>query len=236
MSSNRPVVGSVTTEGVALVYNQEGSKVGVTTGTKVANQNFAGIALFQMRHVRDTTTMPRIVTLDSTNVKATKTGIDVNLGVQPVPATYNIVKNNAVQGTIDTTTANGSTVSIDMAGATEDEIQATYESLLDATISFEFVPTVTQWKSMYGDVIAGDAPGVVWKDVGIVTQGDVYTTEWDTTADWSKANDVTKALAITAGGKITLADKTAKDITFIPNAFVISLPTSELCYLGITLA
>lgn len=93
--------------------------------------------------------------------------------------------------------------------------------------AFRFSPTAAQSQMLQGDVHPGGDSSYLLNSVGVILRGDVYTTEFDASADWS-ANT---ALKLSTTGLFT---NTGSGVT-VPNARVIARPTATTPFLGISL-
>lgn len=105
-------------------------------------------------------------------------------------------------------------------------------------VSYKYDLTVVQRRALFGDVQPGGYVGDTVGQIGVVTRGTVYTSEFDHAIDWTQASsaDGKHALAVAANGQVTLVDTTATpapDNTLI-NGYVVSLPTQDIPFLGIT--
>lgn len=94
---------------------------------------------------------------------------------------------------------------------------------------YRYVPTTVEARSLQGDTLPGGAADLVLNTVGVVVAGDVYTTEYDSTVDWTAANIVVK---LGANGLFTIGGSggTATGVR------VISPPTPDNPYLGLAVS
>lgn len=98
------------------------------------------------------------------------------------------------------------------------------------SISYRYAPTTLETVFMQGHVDAGGAASLNLGTVTTVVAGTIYTTEYDTTKDWS--NTEGKIIGCGANGRVTLG--TDGEIhTPIPNARVVSAPANGAAELGI---
>ena len=91
---------------------------------------------------------------------------------------------------------------------------------------YRYAPTLAQAQAIQGDVLPGGDSGVLLNLVGVITQGDVYTTEFDPSVNWAGS---TADLRLKAGGLFTLGGSGAAPA----NVRVISRPTSTSPFLGL---
>lgn len=147
------------------------------------------------------------------------TGV-VTLSVTPASAgdvgIYDLTTNAAVTGA----TVTGAQVSGLTAG---DQVQITYKYDL----------TVVQRRALFGDIQPGGYVGDTIGQIGVVTRGTVYTSEFDHSADYTKAG-TTAALQLVAGadGQVKLGTVGTNGAA-IPG-YIVSLPTQDVPFLGIT--
>ena len=98
------------------------------------------------------------------------------------------------------------------------------------SISYRYAPTTLETVFMQGHVQAGGAAAINLGTVTTVVAGTIYTTEYDTTKDWSDTEG--KVIGCGANGRVTLG--TDSEIhTPIPNARVVSAPANGAAELGI---
>jgi len=96
---------------------------------------------------------------------------------------------------------------------------------VDVTITYKFVMSALEQRGTYGDIQPGGYSGDQLGQVGLVTRGIVYTSQFDAAADWSAC----KAIETAAGGYITCDKGTGAAI----DGWVVELPSSDIPYLGI---
>lgn len=93
-------------------------------------------------------------------------------------------------------------------------------------VAFRYSPTVMQAMMLQGMVLPGGPAGAYLGQVGVVTRGDVFTSEFDTSANWSTAVGVTLEANGLFGAATTAANA-------IHGASIIALPSSSSAYLGL---
>lgn len=100
-----------------------------------------------------------------------------------------------------------------------------------ATIKFvyKFEPTVAQQVSMQGNVAPSGAAGALYDQTGLVKRGTIYTDQFDATVDWSKVATV----QFDDNGLLTGAATIEVGADVLPGAYVVSLPTTSVPFLGI---
>jgi hypothetical protein len=214
-SMEKPVAAgaTVTAEGQALVAVAGG---GVKPATGAAGEIFAGIAMAQQITPLALPKVERlIVAADNT----------VTLAGTPLASTLRVVRTDTgaalVAGTPGT-------------NATDYSISGTVVTVNSALVgktvevAYRFAPTTLQVKAIQGDIPPGGAAALLLNSVGVVIKGDVVTTEFDTTADWSTVSASTP-IKLAANGLFTIGGSGAT----VAGAYVTQLPSAESPFLGI---
>lgn len=203
-----------TAEGQALVRPNGAQSAGVMPATGVdANEVFVGFALAGTSALP----FPESFTNKVEEFLVPGTGI-VTLSLTPVSGQVFAFDETAGAG--DTSiTVTGKQVSGLTAGN-------------EVTITYKYAMSVVQERALFGDVQPGGYVGAYVGQIGVVTRGVIWTSEFDASKDWSKAGTVGNLLTIKANGQISLgaaADPTTK----IPGAYVVGIPGQDVPYLGI---
>lgn len=213
--------GTIAAEGAFLISQQANGVEGVTQSTGASTDVFAGIAIFERT---PPTELPRNETLNSGS------GTTITLARTPVGGTSAIRVYDLNTSTVltagsgaDKYALSGAVITLD-AGNVGHNIQVVYR----------YAPTVAEAISLFGYCRqAGGIPTADFYDVvGVASQGDFWTTEFDPTVDWSAANLV---LRLGANGRVTVGGSGP----IIPG-YVISAPTNGtempgLSFIGISL-
>lgn len=220
----RPVAtgATVTQEGSALVYNSVGG--GVQPSTGVAGEIFAGVSFSQQMTPMQ---FPQYDALTATSPTASGTLPTLTTGNLPIAGTIRVVDvttaTTYAAGT-PATTANtysisGNTVTVPAAAAGH-----------NFTVSYRFAPTTAQVLTVQGNIPPGGSSGLLLNSTGVVLQGDVATTEYDTSVDWTS---VTRANPITLGanGLFTIGGSG----TPLTSAYVTLIPASGTTQYGASL-
>lgn len=93
------------------------------------------------------------------------------------------------------------------------------------TCTFRYSPSALELKFMYPDADVNINPAFeVIGSIGVITEGAVYTDQFDASVDWSTAT----ALKMGAGGLVNAAGSVS-----IPNARVVHVPDVDNPFLGI---
>lgn len=95
----------------------------------------------------------------------------------------------------------------------------------DVVITYKYQLSVTQARSLQGDVQPGGYSGAYIGQIGVLKRGVIYTSEFDASKNWAAATGVKAA----AGGQVT--DQTGAGPT-LP-AQIIATPSSEVAFLGL---
>ncbi len=82
---------------------------------------------------------------------------------------------------------------------------------------YAYVPTTVQAVALFGNTQPGGQAGLMLGQAGVITRGDVYTTEFDTTSDWVTGGTV----RLGASGLFTLGGSG----TQLTNVTIIAVPS-----------
>ncbi len=218
LTVERPVVAGVTinAEGAALAGVFAAGVYGVqpSTGT---NDIFAGVAVNQPIQP---STLPFIE-----EVIVSTTGV-IQLSYVPISGTVYVY--NTATGVALTNAASAPTSGQWMYDATNTSALDTNvsNSGVTLTVAYRYSPTVLQAMGMQGMVLPGGPAGAYLGQVGVITRGDVYTSEFDTSADWATAVGV----VLQANGHF---GATAVAANAIQGVQIIQQPSAGSAYLGL---
>lgn len=95
-------------------------------------------------------------------------------------------------------------------------------------VTYKFAPSAAEARIIQGDVYPGGAAGTTFGQVGLLVDSAIYTTEFDSSINWSQANPVVKT---GANGQFTVGGNGAT----VP-CVVIQVPSVSSPYLGLLLA
>ena len=207
----------ITAEGAALVGDLTGGIYGVKLSTGNAGEKLAGVSLNQ---VTSLVAVPKI------EVLTVGAGNSMLLGAEPIPGTLRVVR---ADGQVYTEAGTPGATAYDVDNANPRKLNFVVGDLGKGyTVTYRYAPTLVQAMAIQGNTLPGGPAGQYLGQVGVITRGDVYTSEWDTTADWSTAVGVTTD----ADGKFT-------PVTAIADAMagtqIIELPTAGRAYLGLNI-
>lgn len=213
-SAERKTAAGVTldAEGKALVAAYESGDLVVQPSTGVANEVFAGVSLSSefslasLPRVQDLVVSadPYTVTLDRDPTGAT---LRVSIGATAI--TEGDPGAEAAQYSISGRVL---TFHSSRAAAT-------------ATIAYRYSPTVQEAQSIQGDIEPGSHITSALGLTGTIEGGEVYTTEFDTNADWSGV----PVVRLGANGRFTVGGSG----TIVP-CLVTHKPVAGKAYLGIS--
>lgn len=214
LSRERPVASGemVTAEGAAMVFDLAAQ--GVKQSTGVAGEQFIGASIAQQL---TPAYLPRVETL----VVGASVANTVTLAETPVGGTLFILDQTSgvvqAAGT-PATTANEYSI----AGKV-----VTFNAAQNGDtmyIAYRYAPTVLQIQNMQGMIPAGGSASIFLNSIGLVTNGEIWTTEYDTSVNWNAPTSVN----LSAGGKFTIGG-----VGSAIDAVVTHVPTDSLPYLGL---
>jgi hypothetical protein len=205
-------------EGQVAVRVGGNTSAGVQPSNLVANEIFAGFVIAgtsALPFTEPTYTKVETFLVPSTGV--------VTLSVTPASAADVGIYDLTTAAPVTGATVTGAQVSGLTAG---DQVQVTYKYDL----------TVVQRRALFGDIQPGGYVGDTIGQIGVVTRGTVYTSEFDHSANWAAAGSgAANTIVVKADGQVGLGTPgTAPAGIAIPNAYIVSLPTQDIPFLGIT--
>lgn len=211
----------INAEGAALTGVITAGTYGVKNATGTSADQFAGVAV-------DTPIQPLTLPYVETNVVPSN-GV-VQLSFTPNTGTLLVINNSTGAAMSLVTTGPASALT-----ATEYQVDATNPAALDfatsnsgvsMTVYYRYNPTVMQGMFMQGMQLPGGPSGAYLGEVGVITRGDVYTTEFDTSFNWSTAVGV----VLEAGGLFTGTTSAASALAGVQ---ILTLPQAGSAYLGL---
>lgn len=90
------------------------------------------------------------------------------------------------------------------------------ESAQTVTFGYRYAPTTVEVLTLQGNIPAGGAASLLLDSIGVIRSGVVYTTEFDTSVDWSASNPTVKVY----NGLFTIGGSGAT----VPNATIVQVP------------
>lgn len=193
--------------GCALVAGNTAGTVKPSTGA--AGETFVGVSLSQPL------TLANFPRMESLTVNASG---QITLSKSPLAGTLRVGA--------DLTP--GTPASVATEYSISGNVITVHASLIGTVVSvvYQFAPTVTEARAIQGDIPPGGAASLTMGTVGVVLAGTVFTSEFDTTVDWTVANP---AIKVSANGKFTVGGTGAT----VPNARIVQLPSSDSTLLGL---
>jgi hypothetical protein len=215
-TTEKPVAvgATVTAEGQALVNDAVGG--GVKPSTGAAGEIFAGISMAQQL---TPLALPKV---DRFVVAADKT---ITLSSLPLAGTLRVTRTDT-GAVVAAAALTGDGLKYTLAGAVITVDPASVGITLEVT--YRYAPTTLQVKVIQGDIPPGGAAALLIGSVGMVTKGDVVTTEFDTAADWSTVS-ASVPIKLAANGLFTVGGSGAT----VAGAYVVKLPSADAPFLGI---
>lgn len=204
---------TVTAEGQALINDTTGGVGSVKPSGGNSGEQFVGLSLSQQ------------------------------LTLLYVPAVESLVSNASDQITLAHTPAGGTLRVVDATTGTDQAAGNPATTLNEYSISgnvitlhadltghtflvyYRYSPSTVEARTLQGDIPAGGAAGQTLGTVGVITQGTVYTSEYDSSKNWGAANVVIKT---GAGGLLTIGGNgdTVRGVVVEP-------PSVDNAFLGI---
>lgn len=194
-------------EGLALVRVNNAQSQGVLPSTGAATDVFAGFSF------AGTSALPFPESLYNKveQFVVPSTG-SVTLSLTPIAGQVFVFDNTTGGAVSPAPTVTGNVVSGLTAGDT-------------VTVTYKYQMTIVQERVQFGDVQPGGYVGSYIGQIGVITRGQIFTSEFDASKNWAAATSVKLA----ASGQLT--DQTGTGVT-IP-AQIIALPGQDVPFLGI---
>ena len=200
-------------EGAALIAIMSGGVFGVQLGDVTSGRQFAGVSLASVINPSSYAYIENITVAAGATYTLSLTNLANTLYV------YDVTTSTAI--TLGTPGSTPNTYSISGTTITFAAGQVGHT----AYIAYRYTPTVQQIRAIQGDEPAGRAAMFTLGSVGVVTRGDVMTSQFDTSVNWNAANPV---VTLGAGGLFTIGGTG----TVVPG-YVTSTPTPDSPYLGL---
>jgi hypothetical protein len=196
--------------GCALVQGTDGS---VKPGTGASTEKFVGASLSQPLAL---SAFPKVETL-TVNAQG-----KVVLAKAPIGGTLRVVNASGAALTA------GDPATVTTAYSIVGEEVTVHSSLVGTalTIVYQFVPNMVEARTLQGDTQPGGAASLTTGTVGVIRAGTIYTSEYDTTVDWTAPN---ADVRVGANGRFTIGGNGA----VVPNAQVRRIPTGVDATLGL---
>jgi hypothetical protein len=185
---------------------------------------FAGVSF---NGVKNALTAPFIETLTVSATGKIVTAYAPQAGTLAIINSGNTLLSSVAQGT-DPTTLTATQYSLDATAPQTYNFNATLNAGAVVTVAYRFAPNAFQNIYLQGMQLPGGPAGDYLGQTDVIQHGDVYTSEFDTSANWATAVGVT----LQANG---LFGATAVLASALANVKIISLPSAGAPFLGIAL-
>jgi len=222
-----PVLASamVTAEGQPLVSDYSSGQFTVKPAVATATDKFVGVSFSQQitpiafpyyeQVIADSANPSSLsrANLYSGTVRAvgSTTGALTVVGVAPAAGEVQV---NLINGTLTFNAAqNGETV----------------------TVSYRYTPTTVEELTVQGNITPGGTSSFVLNSSGVITKGEIYTSEFATTIDWSTAASSGWTVAVKNGlftAYATAAAAVADSAVVVPDAVITYVPTTGFGIMG----
>lgn len=106
----------------------------------------------------------------------------------------------------------------------------------EVTVTYKYALSVIQERALFGDVQPGGYVGAVVGQIGVVTRGTVFISEFDDSKNWAAAGSAGNIPVLAANGQVTLGTPGSSGAAplAIPNAYIVGVPGQDYPFLGIT--
>lgn len=208
---------TIQTEGVALVYVQENGEAKVRPSQGGTGERFAGVSLSRNSQSARLT--------EELEVKVPATApYTVKLAHKPLDGQLRVgALGKAADGDAP---ASGE---FNLAGGDTLVFNAGQAGSVQR-VSLAFTPSYLEAVAAQGNDPVGGLPSTAMGVIGVIKEGDVFTDQYDVTAEW-KANEV-QDLYISAGGLFTT---TATNNTKVGSVTILNVPSVGSGFLGLTI-
>lgn len=99
-------------------------------------------------------------------------------------------------------------------------------------IQYRYVPTAVQWQAVQGNVLPGGDSGALLNVVGVIVAGDIYTSIYDTSANW-QSTSAPIIVSTSANGMVTIG---GSGTVISPTVRVLAPPTATNPFLGLSIS
>jgi hypothetical protein len=101
-------------------------------------------------------------------------------------------------------------------------------------VTYKYAMSIIQQRALYGDVQPGGYVGAYVGQIGLITRGDVWISEFNANANWAAAGTAGNVICLAANGQLTLGTaNTGSAGNAIPNMIVTGIPSMTIPYLGL---
>lgn len=202
-------------ESQALVVSAGAMSQGVMPATGTASDIFAGFAIAGTSALP----FPEAYT-NKVEQFVVPTGGMITLSETPVAGQV-FVFDTTLNAAVTTFTVSGANVSGLTVGDT-------------VNVTYKYAMSIIQERALYGDVQPGGYVGAYVGQIGLVTRGDVWITEFNASMNWAAAGTTGNTICLAANGQLTLGTpNTGSAGNAVPNVIVTGVPTMTIPYLGL---
>lgn len=202
---------TILAEGLALVRTNTAQSAGVLPSTGNASDVFQGFSW------AGTSAVPFSESMYNSVETYTVVGGAVTLNMTPIAGQV-FVYDNTAGAAVASPTVTNATVS----GLTTGN---------SVTVTYKYTLSVQQARALFGDIQPGGYVGAYVGQIGVITRGVVYTSEFDASGNWA----ATTGIWMQASGQITTTANKGVNSVQIPGS-VIAIPGQSQPFLGISFA
>lgn len=202
-------------ESQALVVSNGAQSMGVMPATGTATDVFAGFAIAGTSALP----FPEAYT-NKVEQFVVPTGGMITLSMTPVAGQVFVM--DTTTGTADTTfTVSGANVS----GLTPGDT---------VVVTYKYAMSIIQQRALFGDIQPGGYVGAYVGQIGLITRGDVWISEFNANANWAAAGSAGNTICLAANGQLTLGTpNTGSAGNAVSNMIVTGIPSMTIPYLGL---
>ncbi len=212
---------TITAEGCALVADYTDGVFGVKPSTSSAAP-FVGVARAQ-----------QLTPLLASKVERFTVGASKVVTLSKIPTAYTSLRIYDVTADADLavdSTGPASSILAVLTAATATVTTHSTQVGHELEFSYRYVPSAQDALDLQGNIPAGGAASLILDSVEVIEIGDVYTSEYDPTADYT---DTSKSVCIMAGGLFT--NVTPDGTHAAVRAVIIEVPSADSAWLGLRL-
>lgn len=225
LSKERPIAQgyNVYAEGSALTWKNVGGQLGVAPTTGSGDQ-FAGVSF---NGVINAITLPYMETLTVSANGQINTSFAANAGTLAIVNASNVLMTAAAADTDPTTLT-----ATQYAPSSTNPLLYSFNASLNAgavvTVAYRYSPNAFQNMYTQGMQLPGGAAGLYLGQIDVIQHGDVYTSEYDTSANWGASNIV--GVTLEANGLFGPATSNP-----LAGVTIIALPSAGNPFIGLAL-
>jgi hypothetical protein len=212
---------SVTSEGQPLVADYTGGVFGVKPAGGNANEKFVGVARAQ-----------QLTPAYDSKVEVFTVGASLLVTLSKLPLAYTSLRlRDLTAGAdlpVDSTGPAAAALALLDAGTSKVHFHSTQLGHV-IEFTYRYVPNAVDALNIQGNIPAGGAASLILDSVEVLEIGDIWTSEFDPTADYT---DLTLSICTMAGALFT-NDTPGGGKVAVPNATVLEVPSADSPFLGL---